>query len=156
MNVLTIFGHLSYFRVMFSQTDGEKKFLPRDSVNKLSSTRQSRDYNNVVHNDLVFWTQVLSGGKQGTFALNPGPSDLKADTIAANEIHQRNRPQIWMTTILSATEGLDFKDDAWGIESSEELDATQLEAEFSQTVLQLAEEEDVNTDETYPLTTTRN
>lgn len=124
-------------------TDGEKKFLPRDSVNKLSSTRQSRDYNNVVHNDLVFWTQVLSGGEQGTFALNTGPSDLKADTIAANEIHQRNRPQIWMTTILSATEGLDFKDDAWGIGSPEKLDVTQLEAEFLQ-VGQLAEEEDVN------------
>ena len=125
-------------------TDGKGALSPGDLVNKFSNTRQSRDYNNVVHNDLVFWTQVLSGGKQGTFTLNIGP----ADTSAANQIHQLDRPQIRITANLSATEGLDSKADAYGIENSEKLDTTQLEAEFSQVVPQLAEEEDVNSDGT--------
>ncbi len=115
-------------------TDGKKDLLSGDLVNKLSTARQSRDYNNVVHNDLVFWTWVLSDEKHSTFALNTGPSDMQSRSTSVNEIHKLNGDQIRIRTNPSATVTLDFGDDAWGIEPLEKLDVTQtrqLKSEFS-------------------------
>jgi hypothetical protein len=54
--------------------DGARDLLSGERVNILSTKRASRDYNSKVHTDLVFWTWVLSGGEQGSFALQMGPS----------------------------------------------------------------------------------
>ena len=140
-------------------TDGKAALLQGDLVNKFSTTRQSRDYNNVVHNDLVFWTWVLSEGKRGTFALNIGPTtDMQAEMISSNEIHKLNEHQIRIKANLLATVAPDFGDDAWGTEPLEKLDANQLaqlESEFSQAVPKLVEEKDVDSDGTYPITNTK-
>lgn len=49
--------------------NGVAKLLEGDKVNRLSTKRASRDYNSQVHNDLVFWSWVLSGGEPGSFGL---------------------------------------------------------------------------------------
>lgn len=54
--------------------NGWRELLSGDRVNILSTHRASRDYNNTVHNDLVFWAWVLSGAEQGSFVLCTGPS----------------------------------------------------------------------------------
>lgn len=121
-------------------TDGKKALLQGDLVNKFSSKRQSHDYNNIVHNDLVFWTSVLSAGRQGSFVLNTGPTDIQAGRVSADEVHIPSGHRIRIRTSLSAMEAPDFGDDAWGIESLEKLDAAQqeqLESEFSEAVSQL-------------------
>ena len=139
-------------------TDGKATPLEGDLVNKFSTTRQSRDYNNVVHNDLVFWTWVLSEGKRGTFTLNTNPTATQAGMTSSNEIHKLSEHQIRINANLLATVAPDFGDDAWGIESLEQLDANQLakaESEFSQVVPQLVEEKDVDSDGTDPITNTQ-
>lgn len=139
-------------------TDGKAALLPADLVNRFSTKHQSRDYNNVIHNDLVFWTWVLSKGKHGTFALNTGPVDVQTEIISVNEIHRWDKSQIRIRANLSATVASDFGDDAWGIEPLEKLDASQLaelEAELSEAVSQLGEETDVNSDGGHPTTSTR-
>ncbi|RKU10049.1 hypothetical protein C6501_14095 [Candidatus Poribacteria bacterium] len=140
-------------------TDGEKTLLSGDLVNKLSTARQSRDYNNVVHNDLVFWAWVLSGGKHGTFALDTGPPDVKSDTVSKSKIHKGNGHQILIRNNLSAAVAPVMElDEAWGIGELEKLDTSelaQLESEISQTISQLAEEEDVNSNGNQPITYTR-
>ena len=138
-------------------TDGKAKLLSGDLVNRFSTKRQSRDYNKVIHNDLVFWTQVLSGGKYGTFALNTDPVNRQMEIISANEMHKPDRNQIRIRANLSATVAPDFGDDAWGIESLEKPDASQLaqlESEFSEEIPRLAEETDVNSDGSHPITDT--
>ncbi|MDE0554721.1 MAG: SIR2 family protein [Candidatus Poribacteria bacterium] len=126
-------------------TDGKKALLQGDLVNKLSTQRQSRDYNNATHNDLVFWTWVLSEGKHGTFALNTEPANVQSD---GNRIRVR--------TNLSAAVASDFGDEAWGIEPVKESDAelAQLESEFSETVSQLVEEANANSNGSHPITNT--
>ena len=97
-------------------TDGKKALLSSDLVNKLSTACQSRDYNNVVHNDLVFWAWVLSGGKHGIFALDTGTLDIKSDMISANKIHKVNGHQILIRNNLSAVVAPVMElDEAWGI-----------------------------------------
>lgn len=138
-------------------TDGKAALLPGDLVNKFSTKRQSRDYNNVVLNDLVFWTRVLSGGSHGTFALNTGPLNTQSGMVSADKIEEQNGEQIRIRANLSATIAFDFGDDAWGIEPLEKLNAeqlAQLESEFSQMVSQLTEETDVNSDGNHPITKT--
>jgi hypothetical protein len=51
--------------------DGYRKFLTGTRVGKLATRRASRDYNQHVRSDLVFWAWVLSEG-QDTFALDAG------------------------------------------------------------------------------------
>lgn len=139
-------------------TNGKAALLSGDLVNRFSTKRQSRDYNKVIHNDLVFWTQVLSKGKYGTFALNTNPDNVQTEVISANEKHKLDRSQIRIRANLSATLAPDFGDDAWGIESREKLDASQLaqlESEFSEAIPQLAGETDVNSDESHPITDTQ-
>jgi len=63
--------------------DGEWNFLSGERVNSLSTRRASRDYNNKVHTDLVFWSWVLSGGVQGLFALQMGPTTEELKRIRA-------------------------------------------------------------------------
>lgn len=139
-------------------TNGKAALLSGDLVNRFSTKRQSRDYNKVIHNDLVFWTQVLSKGKYGTFALNTDPDNVQTEIISANEKHKVDRSQIRIRANLSATVAPDFGDEAWGIESLEKLDASQLaqlESEFSKAIPQLAGETDVNSDESHPITDTQ-
>ena len=139
-------------------TDGKAALLPGDLVNRFSTKHQSRDYNNVIHNDLVFWTWVLSEGKHGTFALKTGPVDVQTEIISVNEIHKWDKTQIRIRANLSATVASDFGDDAWGIEPLEKSDTSQLaqlEAELSKAVSQLVEETDVNPDGSHPTTNTR-
>ena len=149
-------------------TDGRASLLQGDLVNRFSTKHQSRDYNNIIHNDLVFWTWVLSGEKSGTFALNTGFTNVQTPMISANKIRELGGPQIRIRSGLSATVARDFGDDAWGIEQSEKLDVNyevddvsvpgdfteefeklgtkelkQLESEFTQTISQLEETEDV-------------
>ncbi|HBB96069.1 MAG TPA: hypothetical protein DC054_11825 [Blastocatellia bacterium] len=75
--------------------NGVAKLLEGDKVNKLSTKRASRDYNSQVHNDLVFWSWVISGGQPGSFQLValPRPRTLSGganeDEIAAeNEVQE--------------------------------------------------------------------
>ena len=53
--------------------NGVARLLEGEKVNRLSTKRASRDYNNQVHNDLVFWSWILSGGEPGSFRLNSLP-----------------------------------------------------------------------------------
>ena len=54
--------------------NGRRGLLDSKRVNKLSTKRQSRDYNSSVHYNLVFWLWVLSGGDGDAFSLYDGPS----------------------------------------------------------------------------------
>ena len=51
--------------------NGLKGLLASERVNKLSTKRASRDYNNAVFNDISFWLWVLAKGESGTFNLTP-------------------------------------------------------------------------------------
>lgn len=132
-------------------TDGKSDILEGKVVNRLSTKREGRDYNNVVHNDLVFWTWVLSGGKHNIFVLNMDSIDTQTDMMPPDKIHKRNGNQIRIRANLSATVARDFArdfgDDVWGIKRVEKLEANQLaqlESEVSQKVSQLGEIERVD------------
>ena len=128
-------------------TDGKSDLLEGKVVNRLSTKREGRDYNNVVHNDLVFWTWVLSEGKHSIFVLNTISTDTQTDVTPPDKIHKRNGNQIRIRANLSATVAPDFGDDAWGIKQIEKLEANrlaQLKSEFSQAVSQLERIEDVD------------
>lgn len=51
--------------------DGVKQLLKSERVNILSTKRASRDYNMNIHNDLTFWGNYISQGKDGAFRLRP-------------------------------------------------------------------------------------
>ena len=128
-------------------TDGRSDLLEGKEVNRLSTKREGRDYNNVAHNDLVFWTRVLSGENHSIFVLNTDSIGSQTDMIPSNKIHKRNGDQIRIRANLSTTVAPDFGDDAWGIKQVETLEANrlaQLESEFSQEVSQLEKIEDVD------------
>ena len=128
-------------------TDGRSDLLEGKVVNRLSTKREGRDYNNVVHNDLVFWTWVLSGENHSIFVLNTDFIGTQTGMIPPDKIHKRNGNQIRIRASLSATVAPDFGDDAWGIKQVETLEANrlaQLESEFSQEVSQLEKIEDVD------------
>ena len=128
-------------------TDGRSDLLEGKVVNRLSTKREGRDYNNVVHNDLVFWTWVLSGENHSIFVLNTDSTGTQTGMIPPDKIHKRNGNQIRIRANLSATVAPDFGDDAWGIKQVETLEANrlaQLESEFSQEVSQLETIEDVD------------
>ena len=128
-------------------TDGKSDLLEGKVVNRLSTKREGRDYNNAAHNDLVFWTWVLSGEKHSIFVLNTDSTDTQTGMIPSDKIHRQNGNQIRIRASLSATVAPDFGDDAWGIKQVEKLEAnrlTQLESEFSQAVSQLEKIEDVD------------
>ena len=124
-------------------TDGQSNFLEADAVNRLSTARQSRDYNNVVHNDLVFWSWVLSGGRQSTFALNLGSTSDQEGSISSNEIHNENCPQILIKANVSTTVVQDVEAEDALLEPKR---LAQLESEFSQAISPLSEAVDVNAD----------
>ena len=109
-------------------TDGKRSLLQGDLVNRYSTKRQSRDYNNVIHNDLIFWIWVLSEGllEEGLleiFSLNTGPTKLQKSSISANDVNKLNKNQVRIRANLSATTVLDYGDDAWAIESHEIIDS---------------------------------
>ena len=140
-------------------TNGKASYLSGDLTNKYSTRLQSRDYNNVVHNDLIFWKWVLSGGKDGTFALDIGAQDKNADMISPNKIQKGNGYQILIRNSLSAVVAPVMElDEAWGIGEQKKLNVselTQLESEISHGISQLAEEEDVNSNGNQPITYTK-
>ena len=107
-------------------TDGKSDFLEGEVVNRLSTKREGRDYNNVVHNDLVFWTSVLSGGKHSICVYNTDSIGTQTGIIPPDKIHKRNGNQIRIRANLSATVAPDFGDDAWGIKQVEKLEANRL------------------------------
>ena len=129
-------------------TDGKSDRLERDLVNRLSTKRERRDYNNIVHNDLVFWAWVLSAGKQSTFALNLGKTDVQDGPVSSNEDHNHNDPQILIKANLSTTVVHNVEaENALHYKSLEELDRNrlaQLESEFAQEISQLPEVENAN------------
>jgi SIR2-like domain len=53
--------------------DGFKGLLAPERVNRLSTQRAARDYNNAVLNDLSFWLWFISGAEPGSFDLRTGP-----------------------------------------------------------------------------------
>ena len=129
-------------------TDGKFDRLEKKLVNRLSTKREGRDYNSIVHNDLVFWAWVLSGGKHSTFALNLGPTDVQDGLASSNEDHNHNNPQILIKANLSTTvvhnveaeEALHYKH----VEELERNLLAQLESEFAQEISQLPEVENAN------------
>lgn len=127
-------------------TDGRSDLLEGKVVNRLSTKREGRDYNNVVHNDLVFWTWVLSDGKHNIVMLNTDSTRTQG-MIPPDKIHKQNGNQIRIRANLSATVAPDFGDDARGRKQVEKLEANRLarlESEFSQAVSQLEKVEDVD------------
>ncbi len=131
-------------------TDGRGNLLEGNLVNRLSTTRQSRDYNNVVHNDLVFWSWVLSGGQQSTFTLNINPTGAQESSNSLNEVHNGSSPQIFIKANLLTTVDQDVEPDSAlhyrQIENLESNRLAQLESEFSQEISQLEEVENVDSD----------
>ncbi len=131
-------------------TDGRGNLLEGNLVNKLSTARQSRDYNNVVHNDLVFWSWVLSSGQQSTFALNINPTGAQESSNSLNEAHDGSNPQIFIEANLSTIVDQDVEPDSAlhhrQIEDLESNRLAQLESEISQEISQLEEVENVNSD----------
>ena len=131
-------------------TDGRGNLLEGNLVNKLSTARQSRDYNNIVHNDLVFWSWVLSSGQQSTFGLNINPTSAQESPNSLNKIHNGSSPQIVIKAKLSTVVDQDVEpDNALRHKQIEDLESNrlaQLESEISQKILQLEEVEDVNSD----------
>ncbi|MYA71405.1 hypothetical protein F4009_06410 [Candidatus Poribacteria bacterium] len=128
-------------------TDGRSDLLEGKVVNRLSTKREGRDYNNVVHNDLVFWTWVLSRENHSIFVLNTDSTGTQTGMIPLDKIHRQDGNQIRIRSNLSATVAPDFGDDAWGIKQVETLETNrlaQLESEFSQEVSQLEKIEDVD------------
>lgn len=75
-------------------TNGIARLLDGDKVTKLSTKRASRDYNSQVHNDLVFWSWVVSGGEPSSFSLShlprtkaqPADSQLSVDQLEADRV----------------------------------------------------------------------
>ena len=122
-------------------TDGKYDLLEKHLVNRLSTKREGRDYNNVVHNDLVFWSWVLSGGQQSTFALNLGSNDVEEEPTSSNEIHKRDEPQILIKANLSTTVFEDVEpypaSPSGPTEKQVENKLAQLEAELSRAISQL-------------------
>ena len=60
--------------------DGRRGLLDGARVNRLSTKRQSRDYNSSAHYNLIFWLWVLSGGDGDKFSLYDGPSPSALDS----------------------------------------------------------------------------
>ena len=131
-------------------TDGKFDLLEGNVVNRLSTARQSRDYNNIVHTDLVFWSWVLSGGQQSTFAFNINPTGAQESPNSLNKIHNGSGPQIFIKANLSTVVDQDVEpDNALRHRQIEDLESNrlaQLESEISQEISQLEEVEDVNSD----------
>lgn len=63
--------------------NGRRGLLDSRRVNKLSTKRQSRDYNSTAHYNLIFWLWVLSGGDADAFTLYDGPSPDALDSSIA-------------------------------------------------------------------------
>ena len=124
-------------------SDGRRNLLEQKLVNRLSTSRQSRDYNNIIHNDLVFWTWILSSGQESTFALNLGSNINQDDSISSNKTQKKNTPQILIKSNLSTTIVQDVEAEDPLLEPKQ---LAQLESEFSQAVSPLSEVGNVNSD----------
>jgi len=61
--------------------DGKYELLNGERVGSLATKRASRDYNNHVHNALVFWSWVVSGGENEPFCLET----VESNRLPSNE-----------------------------------------------------------------------
>jgi hypothetical protein len=132
--------------------NGWRNLLDGDRVNVLSTKRASRDYNNVVHNNLVFWTWILSGGEQGIFSLKMGPN-FKSDSspniqeypTPSSDINIDHTPQILLKATLPTTVAHDVEiDETLRQGLSDEQDSAELaelEKEISRLAISQSEEE---------------
>lgn len=79
--------------------NGLKGLLASERVNKLSTKRASRDYNNAVFNDISFWLWVLAKGESGTFTLTPEAplSDLLPGETRALARSSLEQPLVTLT-----------------------------------------------------------
>jgi hypothetical protein len=53
--------------------NGVRGYLSSARIGRLATRRAARDYNGTVHNDLVFWSWLLAGGQESSFALQVVP-----------------------------------------------------------------------------------
>jgi hypothetical protein len=86
--------------------NGIAKLLEGAKVNRLSTKRASRDYNSQVHNDLVFWSWVLSGGEPGSFRLTCLPrirTLAKGSDLSVDQLEAEREAQDLATRIISPT-----------------------------------------------------
>lgn len=116
--------------------DGRRGLLEGQRVTRLATQRASRDYNPQVHNDLYFWTQVLSRGDDVVTL------DCGGDTVA------RVRASL-IPAEARREEPLPADDAVMALEPTEE-DAASPEAtvsELEEEVAELAEELRKETDE---------
>jgi nucleoside phosphorylase len=128
--------------------DGIRDLLEGERVNVLSTKRASRDYNSKVHTDLIFWTWILSNGKQGDFSLQMGPTEYEInkqieimpkkkkaeDMRFVNNLRKytdlKNQPRILINSILptftiySLEQGYEF-------EAEDNIENDELEEEIS-------------------------
>lgn len=119
--------------------NGLKGLLASERVNKLSTQRSSRDYNNSVFNDISFWLWVLARGESGTFSLAPEPrvSDLlPGETRAISKPFGQSDTQITLvakfpTVVLTDSSLIEEKD----VDVSE----TEVDEELVNEIAELAE-----------------
>ncbi|MGA7256311.1 MAG: SIR2 family protein [Terracidiphilus sp.] len=129
--------------------NGLKGLLASERVNKLSTQRASRDYNNAVFNDIAFWLWVMSRGETGAFTLNPEPRAadlLPGETRAASKSFGKLDSNISLaakfpTVVLTDSSLLEEQDTDL---SEAELDEDLVNeiAELAETYRSEAEEED--------------
>lgn len=129
--------------------NGLKGLLASERVNKLSTQRASRDYNNAVLNDISFWLWVIAKGEIGPFDLAPEPlvSDLlPGETRAVS--HTVIQPEAHVTlmarfpTVVVTDSTLLEEQDGDLLEGEMDEDLVNEIAELAETFRIEAEEED--------------
>jgi hypothetical protein len=100
--------------------NGFKGLLAPERVNRLSTQRASRDYNNAVLNDISFWSWVLSGGEPGTFALTPppqAPESLPGESRAITKLVNDGASNVMLSsrfpTVVVTDSNLPGEDDVY-------------------------------------------
>lgn len=115
--------------------DGLKGLLKSERVNVLSTRRASRDYNKSFHNDLVFWSYIISNGTEGPFVLHSNYRDEQQNILPF-----LGYPEIIM---LSTFPTLNVSDSNIGeeyIDPSELVDTSDIDAELEKIVESIQKE----------------
>lgn len=120
-------------------TDGAKWLLKSERVNILSTKKASRDYNMAIHNDLTFWSRMISNGADGAFQVQPN--------FRYEEEHNLNvtHPEIVISSSLPTIVINDISVIEDFIEPTELDDLEEVEKELTS----LAEEEKRKIDDTH-------
>lgn len=113
--------------------DGFNSLVAPDKMNRLSTKRASIDYNQSVHNDLVFWARSIAGGQAPVFNLDFFPTAADAEKLRSCEIV--------LTSDLPSISLLEAEPlDAEAIAGAEALEGDDFDSEM----LSALEEEDVD------------